>query len=307
MSSHPLSEADREHLLDGIDRLIAGRRDASRLLIEHVIGITPNPALNVPIREVKNAASKVNRYHPDAELLPLGRWSTIEELGILVEHQRRMTPGMSEEGVRAWESAVIRAIREHSAGVVSELERYRAEVEGCAGEDFLRRVGEVWHIGYRGERGEYPAKGNQCVAWLAKLLAAPDRSLTVATLRGDPEGKLAADAMLGSDHEADPDSIKAIKHRLEDIEETTADGGGSAALDEETHQLLDKLIAASRTLNPALKDAHHNVASQLRSFLKKLRGDMPQLSAHLRASLKLDYPTCGYYPPEPRPRWQFRK
>jgi hypothetical protein len=171
----------------------------------------------------------------------------------------------------------------------------------------LRLVGEVWRIRYRGEEGDYPAKGNQCLAWLAKLLTAPKRSLTIAELRGDPENKLAADAMLGAERETDWEGIAAIKLRIQEIEDISDATGGSETLQEEKAHLLGRLVGGpqAKNLNSQLRRDHRNIATQLRNFRCKLEANMPQLAAHLKAFLKLDFPGFAYYPPEPRPNWQF--
>jgi hypothetical protein len=168
----------------------------------------------------------------------------------------------------------------------------------------LRLVGKVWHVRYLGEEGDYPAEDNQALGWLAKLLAASKRLLTMAELRGDPEGKLTADAMLGSEREADRTAINAIKRQLEDIDEVANTAGWSAELEKQKADLLDRLKTAAKALNPTLKREHHNVATQLRAlYREKLVKDMPLLAAHLQEWLKLDYPYVGYDPPDPPPTW----
>jgi hypothetical protein len=167
-------------------------------------------------------------------------------------------------------------------------------------------VGEVWRIRYRVELGDYPARGSLCIAWLVKLLAAPNRQLSVPEMRGDPEGKLTADAMIGGEREADGATLIAIKQRLDEINDITAGSGGSEELEEEKSELLERLEAATKPFKTALKGAHHNIATQLRTFTReRLPEQMPQLAAHLKASLKLDFPDFGYYPPDPAPDWQF--
>jgi hypothetical protein len=98
----------------------------------------------------------------------------------------------------------------------------------------------------------------------------------------------------------------AIKKRLEDIEVALGEtGAGSERLEEEKAKLLKQLTGPlGKKLESSLKSAHHNMASQLRSLQKKLKKRMPQLAAHLKAALKLEYPEFGYYPPDPPPAWQ---
>lgn len=166
-------------------------------------------------------------------------------------------------------------------------------------------MAEVWHLRYGTETGEYPKKGNLCIEWLAKLLAAPNRSLTVADLRGDPEGKLAADGMLRGECETDREGVNIIKYRLEEIEDMTAATGGSEAMENEKADLLRQLQAArdNMQLDSPLRKAHHNAATQIRMFLRKLATTMPKLSGHLDEALKLDFPHLGYYPPAVTSPW----
>jgi hypothetical protein len=170
----------------------------------------------------------------------------------------------------------------------------------------LTRKANMWFICYGAEEGAYPLKGNKCIGWLARLLARPNRVLTVAELRGDPDGKLAADAHLGGDLETDADGIQAIKNRLREIADIRSETGGSETLDNEEAALLRRLQAADaerQILAPARR-AHHNIATQLRNFRQRLKEDMPTLFAHLVASLQLDLPDFGYYPPVGTPAWK---
>jgi hypothetical protein len=171
----------------------------------------------------------------------------------------------------------------------------------------IRKTAEIWHLRYQGELGEYPAKGNQSIGWLVKLLAYPNRSLSVADLLGDPEGKLATDARLGEERATSEEGIEAIKRRLEEIAGIMGETGGSESLEDEQAQLLRQLEAAGdgKQLSSPLRKAHHNIATQIRTFLKnKLAKDMPSLAAHLTASLRLDFPDVGYYPPAATPAWK---
>jgi hypothetical protein len=144
----------------------------------------------------------------------------------------------------------------------------------------------------------------QSIGWLAKLLAAPNRQLTVGDLRGDPEGKLAADARLGAVPEMDRQAAEEVRRRLQEIEDITDKTGGSASLDEEKATLLDQLQRWAKAHESQLKDDHHNIATQLRNFRRKLQDDMPRLAGHLKECLKMDFPSFGYYPPSPPLCWQ---
>jgi hypothetical protein len=174
--------------------------------------------------------------------------------------------------------------------------------------NYIHFRGETCHLGYGIEMSEFQIRGNQALKWLAKLLAASNRSLTVGDLRGDPQHKLAADSLLGGELETDSEGIKRIKERLDEIEDLTAATGGSERLQNETVDLLGRLGEAEdfKQLTNHLKTAHHNVATQIRTLLRKLGKDMPQLAAHLKAALKLDFPHFGYYPPAGTPTWNSR-
>jgi hypothetical protein len=172
----------------------------------------------------------------------------------------------------------------------------------------LRKVGNIWQVRYQGEAGDYPVKGHTALGLLARLLARPDRLLTVAELRGDPEGTLAADARLRGERETDPEGIAFIRRRLADIEETRAATGGNERLDSEEADLLARLEDAQggRQVTTALARAHHAIASRLRTLLRDtLDTDMPKLAGHLRASLKLEKPHVSYFPPPGTAPWQF--
>jgi hypothetical protein len=60
-----------------------------------------------------------------------------------------------------------------------------------------------------------------------------------------------------------------------------------------------------KTLESRLKKEHNNIATQLRNGRNKLKGSMPHLYEHLKASLQLDLPDFSYSPPGPPPAWKF--
>jgi hypothetical protein len=172
-------------------------------------------------------------------------------------------------------------------------------------ENSIQLVGKVWELRYGNERGGYPERGHKCIPWLRTILSHPRRSLTVAEVRGDPEGRLAGDALLHGERATDAAGIRAIRLRQEEIADIRAETGGSPSLDEEEAELLQQLQEASKQIKSPLRKAHHNIASQIRAFLRdKLAKDMPDLAAHLTAALKLDSPHFGYYPPVGAPAWK---
>jgi hypothetical protein len=166
----------------------------------------------------------------------------------------------------------------------------------------LRRVGKVWHVRYQSEKADFPVAGNKFLGWLAKLLAKPDRSLTVAELLGDPDGKLAADALLGGEPVTDQEGIRAIRERLEEIDEITKETGGSEKLENEKEALLRQFKGR---MGASVRTAYNNITTQKRQFVRKLKAEMPQLAAHLKACIGQaanDY-TLSYRPPAGTPRW----
>jgi hypothetical protein len=171
-----------------------------------------------------------------------------------------------------------------------------------------KRDGDVWRFRYQSESASYPVQGNQCIAWLVKLLAAPNRVLTVAQLPGDAEGRIAADASIGSDLETDREGLAAIKSRIDEIDEIASATGSTDALEADRAQLLALLqrMPAARKMASQLKKDHANIATQLRQFRrKKLHKDMPHFAGHLDAALTMNLPTFGYFPPGSTPAWHF--
>jgi hypothetical protein len=150
-------------------------------------------------------------------------------------------------------------------------------------ENSIQPVGKMWELRYGGERGQY---GDKCIRWLCTILCHPNRSLTVAEVIGDPEGRLAGDAQLFGERTCDTEGIQNIKRHLEEIEDICTTTGGSPSLDEKKAELLRQLEAANQQIKSPLRAAHHNIASQIRTFRRKLTKRMPELSAHLKAALK---------------------
>lgn len=179
--------------------------------------------------------------------------------------------------------------------------------EGEPRENAIQLHADIWRLRYHNESGDFPRKGNQSLAWLHALLAAPNKLFTVADLQGDSDGKLAADALIGDEWEMDSAGVKKIKERLEEIEDIVEKTGGSESVENEKADLLHRLQQARRgkKMDSPLKAAHRNIAVQLRTLRDtKLAKGMPQLAAHLRAALKLNFPYIGYYPSPGTPAWQ---
>jgi hypothetical protein len=173
----------------------------------------------------------------------------------------------------------------------------------------LRRVGEVWHLRYLGEKANFAVKDCRFLGWLAKLLARPDHDWTMAELHGDPEGKLRADGLLGGMSAQTVEALHEIHKRITDIDHLQSQGLGTEALEKEKDELLEQVRGYQRDeRSPSgIEDVYNNVTTQKRQFLTKLKKDMgmPRLAAHLRGSLlpsKEGY-TIAYRPPAGTPRW----
>ena len=185
--------------------------------------------------------------------------------------------------------------------------------EGAAGrpaaegrkEYSIRRIARIWQLRYEGEVGHYPVKSHKAMGWLAQLLSAPNRTLTVAELLGDPGAKLAADALLGGERVTDRAGLGVLRKRLEEIEALREAMGGSESLDEERAELLQQLQPGAKQewINSGVRRAYNNITTQLRALRRLLGKDMPRLAAHLKASLKPAMPNLGYYPPVGMPGW----
>jgi hypothetical protein len=175
---------------------------------------------------------------------------------------------------------------------------------GQTPENSIKLVGEYWDIRYGHNNGLFAQRSNTILPQLRKLLSSPNRSPTVAELLGDPEGTLAADAQLRGECTTDPEGIQFIRRRLQEIAEIRKETGGSQALDDEEAELTSGMKKAGRHLESQLRKAHHNLATQLRKFCGKLAESMPQLHAHLKEALRLDFPHFGYFPPPGTPAWE---
>ncbi len=185
----------------------------------------------------------------------------------------------------------------------SELLKEEQAEQACG----IQLKGDVWHVCYRGEIGEYPERGYKALRWLAKLLSAPNKSRTPGDLLGDPDSKLAAVATLGSERTVQETDLAQVKRRYEELQEISSQTGGSEEIDNEMTLLIRYVEDAAKGARfvPELQLAHKNIATQLRAlFNKRLEPAMPKLAGHLRASLRMSFPTLGYFPPKSHPSWK---
>jgi hypothetical protein len=171
----------------------------------------------------------------------------------------------------------------------------------------LRREEDGWLLVFGEEKQRF---GNRKVfPWLARLLGSPHRDMAVAELLVDPEGLLAADARLGGQSEMDDAGTKTIRDRLDDLSELEATTGGlSKKHADERARLLQSVEQYARTkkLKTPVGKAYNNIATQLRTLRKELAGKMPNLRAHLKASIIPDGSdfTFRYSPPAGTPAWK---
>jgi hypothetical protein len=174
----------------------------------------------------------------------------------------------------------------------------------------LRRNVAMWQVRYHDEEGHFPVKGNQFISWLAKLLAKPEHHWPIADLRGDPEGKLAADARLGGERSKDERYLQDIHKDIADVEAIAAETGSTEALEERREKLLQEVQkhSAKEQMETSIQKDYENVLKQRKLFIKKL-DEMPQFAAHLEAciqSFSNDY-TFAYKPPQGTLTWDIEK
>jgi hypothetical protein len=187
------------------------------------------------------------------------------------------------------------------------LERPQQKVADPDQENSIRLVGEVWHLRYFREKADFPVRGNKFLDWLARLLEKPNHAWTVAELLGDPDDKLKADALLGGERVMDEKGLRAIRKRIEEIDDITQETGGSEQLENEKAKLLRPVgIHPERErVEAAVSKSYNNVTTQERQFLQKLEAMMPQLAAHLKACIQPsgNDNTISYQPPVATEPW----
>jgi ActR/RegA family two-component response regulator len=183
-------------------------------------------------------------------------------------------------------------------------ERFPGTEGGHPQENSIRLRGEIWHLRYQGESGDFPKI--QALRYLQKLLAAPNKLFTVADLYIDPEGKVEAASRMIDDRQVDDEGIKLIRKELDDVEEMGNTTGWTEALETKRMALKRHLEDADKQMASTLKTTHHAIATSIRNFLRDRlpKANMPHLRAHLRPALKLDLPYFGYYPPPGASAWQ---
>jgi hypothetical protein len=172
---------------------------------------------------------------------------------------------------------------------------------------YLRRVGEVWDLRYGDELFRIAVDRCQFVSWLAKLLVKPNYAWLVTELRGDPEGKLKADAAIRNTPAMDDSYVQAIRRELEDIEAQAAATSWTEALEERRDRCVRKLTpyAKREHLKSPARAAFENVSKQSRNFLANLGPHAPRLAEHFRRTIVLGGQSLSvtYSPPPGTPAW----
>jgi hypothetical protein len=187
-------------------------------------------------------------------------------LDYAIELRRWLSVTRNMDETRALELPITEAL----AMLKAEADR-KADKYPDSDKSLIYLEAETWHLRHLGERGNYPAKGNQAITWLAKLLTRPGRAFSVAELCGDPDGKLAADGLLRGEAETTPEGVRAIMNRIAQLDDLTVGVGLSPSQQEEYADLLISLENAQggKQIWSRLRKAHHNMASQIRHFIGK--------------------------------------
>ena len=78
-------------------------------------------------------------------------------------------------------------------------------------------------------------------------------------------------------------------------------------MESEKANLLDRLKFYEKTkqISSPVRKAYNNITTQIRQLRRKLRKSMPQMEAHLKASIKQESEnfSVGYFPPASTSPW----
>jgi hypothetical protein len=190
-------------------------------------------------------------------------------------------------------------------------------------EPFFRRNGDVWTMGYSGERFSLRVdKGSQeTYERIAYLLAEPYKDFScidLASTKVSANEEFEVEAAEYIDNDESPDyrvaetlsDYELTKSALRDLEEMhrIAKEDGLNRNDEEHKEEIDKVKKYMRqTFTRAGKlksprgdhDRAKEVLKQTRKrFIDRVKKYSPDLAEHLRRSIKLDGGTVSYRPPE---------
>jgi hypothetical protein len=173
------------------------------------------------------------------------------------------------------------------------------------------REGEFWTIAYAGTTTRLrDVKG---LGYIATLLAAPGLDVHVLELvAGGSNGR----ALDGDElHALDPRAKEEYRLRLEDLRSELEEARGfgdeerAAGLEEEIDALVGQLAQAvglggrDRPSSSPGERARVNVTKAIRTAIKLIERESPQLADHLTAAIRTGR-FCSYAPPgEAPPRW----
>jgi hypothetical protein len=171
----------------------------------------------------------------------------------------------------------------------------------------IRKLGHLWYVRFQREKKEFPVGGSKCLQWLMIVLMRPNHAFPINELLADPQGKLLAGVFFKPETETDQTGFLVLRRELDDIN-ALIELGSTESLEKRKDDILARVRRAQEQCklgggDPA-KKAHHNICTQIRKFTRKLRDSMPLLADHLSASLKLEFPSIGYFPPSGSPAWK---
>jgi hypothetical protein len=278
------------------------------------------------------AASDIKKWSETAKELEslLAQMAALIKVPPVLQTIRADGPNGNGIGLHRDRETWITAASMRNAFARAVVDQLRREVEKRREENSIRLVGDVWELRFGRELGQFPAKGYKCIPWICTILSRPNRTLTVAEVRGDPEGLLAADALLGAELETTAESASNIRERLvkldkelKDVDEMAADLGWSetltakkVALKEEQGCLVSQIRQTAnngksgrsplrKRFRTPLERSHHNMATQIRTFIRdELTTAMPRLAEHLSTWLALEKPSFRYCPPSGTTSWK---
>ena len=188
----------------------------------------------------------------------------------------------------------------------------------------LTREGDFWTVAYAGETTRVrDVKG---LRYIALLLATPGADVhvleLVAAANGSPDGGAAP--VVGDVRGSRPADLGPVldrrakeeyRSRLEDLQseleeaQRFADEERAARLEQEIDALVEGLARAAglggrdRPLSSPAERARVNVTKSIRTAIRLIEKDSPQLADHLTASIRTGR-FCSYAPPgEAPPRW----
>jgi hypothetical protein len=177
----------------------------------------------------------------------------------------------------------------------------------------IQLEGANWILRYGAEKGLYPEKDYGALATVAKLLARPGVYLDLKDLV-DADTRKLLDCRESRTDALDDEGIGRLKRRYTELKADMA-GEQDPLVRKENEQELKSIAAEvkkatgpgnrkrklGRTLAEKAWDA---LTTQLRRLWPRLRDNkMPQLADHLEQSIRCNYPSIAYIPPDGTSSW----